>query len=1320
MGLIDELAALPSLSLGADGGQFIDADTVVDPEGGKHRIVGINAPETEKILFDEDGALKYKQGTAGGAEATEVTSRLANDLGFTKLQPQLDEDGNPRRDHFGRILSDLVDETGRSFSTELLKQGVFDPNKYTSEQDTLASSIGDLRRNQQSLAGTSTNTDWDQARRDILEGKREEGDKQLGFRQTALNEQQLYEAKLQGQGHLFNANDVQVRHFDRTIDNRALNPLSDSWNQGLQGAAEGAYGFLELLGEKTGWQAAESTGEAGVKRLQSEQQDYAQRVMDYKDVDGFVDVLQFVGNNAAMSLPYMAIGIAGTVGTGGIGAVTTAAALGSTAAIYAGQTWNEMTPDENGQRDARWALGSGVAQAALDRLGITGLVKVGQAPKKVLKDAVGILVRRGASKEVAEAQVAAATKKELAGFFKDSAKVAKDQLAAKALFLRGAGALGINAGGEAITEAGQETIGYLAAQLGSGQPVDFNELNDRITSAAVAGFALGGAFKLPSSATHYNDWKEVAYNAGEADITEASQSTQYAEEIRETLGYIPSVQQLTAENRANASSREGATQADRAAEYERLYKNKSFVDKVTDALVRSPELFKGSVAAITTADLQLKSPAIRKLADMFGGNLQRIYSGSNYESTIHLTAAKLRSIVTTQDKFYASALKGKRLNKKNKVEASQELYEAWDKAIGKDGKFDPTLIPDGPKKSFYTDTINRINKMSDEAYKLQKKYNSELGYEANYFKDYRAISKGDINKDRIGFQNLLQSEYGINPATAKELTDTIADSAQITDINEAFTTIKGTLTPGSHKSRTLNLSQNPKFQKFLEQDIYRNMGASSKAASRFVAHQEFVGKDGENISQILDEAQRELGGGPEAAHVVNKIAFQMKNYLDAQSGNYKRPQTDAGKKIQKLQKHFMFFTTMAALPLATLSSLPELGLSTRGLTREQIFGKDGSLKTTGKEFAKSLKDLAFGIADAPLRPAVARQRSEAQQLIDDLGYEDWDVGAATTVGATEVNPWHQEMLQQFFRVNQLQGWTQFTRAARGAIAGDFFNDKIQTIADQRISGGPKIKEVQQAEEALRNFGFDVDTIVEQYVQTTLHKTPLDEVQTEARDTMYREATYNFINDAVALPGSANRPLIYQDPRFALFTQFQGFMATFTANHIPKLWGEYIKRGSPAMKFNTYATMVSMIMLGFASQAMKDELKYGLTDDYDEEIKTGQNPYLELPQYLQRGVRSSGLLGTYERLLDKAFPLYPERSSGGITDWVFNETSDESPAISNLKRLASGVGNLLEGDLQRAGKKFAKSAPLVGPITPLTDRAGQLLSGDFEGSWKFKE
>ena len=153
----------------------------------------------------------------------------------------------------------------------------------------------------------------------------------------------------------------------------------------------------------------------------------------------------------------------------------------------------------------------------------------------------------------------------------------------------------------------------------------------------------------------------------------------------------------------------------------------------------------------------------------------------------------------------------------------------------------------------------------------------------------------------------------------------------------------------------------------------------------------------------------------------------------------------------------------------------------------------------------------------------------------------------------------------------------------------------------------------------------------------------------------RNGAFNFVNDAVALPQSANRPLIYQDPRFALFTQFQGFIATFTANHIPKLWGEYVKRGTPAMKYNAFALMTTMIMLGFASQYLKDLIKYGKA-----------SPYLTDAEKVRRAIGASGLLGTGERVLDQFFPLYEKRSSNP-GEWLFNTTTGESPALGSLTR-----------------------------------------------------
>ena len=191
-------------------------------------------------------------------------------------------------------------------------------------------------------------------------------------------------------------------------------------------------------------------------------------------------------------------------------------------------------------------------------------------------------------------------------------------------------------------------------------------------------------------------------------------------------------------------------------------------------------------------------------------------------------------------------------------------------------------------------------------------------------------------------------------------------------------------------------------------------------------------------------------------------------------------------------------------------------------------------------------------AAKPTYPAATR----GKEMLKQLGFYDWEVGAATTTGVSETNPWQQQIYEKFFKWTGLQGWTNFTRATRAAIAGDFIVDKLNVILEGQ--GGPKTNEVQEAEEQLRNIGVNVDAMLDAYRGGGM----FDPNAVDIIEENFREGTFNFINDAVALPQSGNRPLLYQDPRFALFTQFQGFIATFTANHIPKLWGEYVSRGTP--------------------------------------------------------------------------------------------------------------------------------------------------------------
>ena len=483
----------------------------------------------------------------------------------------------------------------------------------------------------------------------------------------------------------------------------------------------------------------------------------------------------------------------------------------------------------------------------------------------------------------------------------------------------------------------------------------------------------------------------------------------------------------------------------------------------------------------------------------------------------------------------------------------------------------------------------------------------------------------------------------------------------------------------------------------MERDLFQNVATAVKSAARFTTQQDFVGKNGEKVAAILQEMQNE-GVDPDT---VNKIASGMKDFLDAESGNYKRAQSKAGKQLEKMQKNFMFITMVAGLPLATISSFVELALTMRGLTSDQIFGK-GGLRTIGREFADTA-NLAMDEITSYHPGAKYKDKpvSVGKHELRRLGFYEWDVGAATVTGATEIHPMRRKISEKYFEITGLSGWTNYTRAIRGAIATDYILDKVQTVLEADPENLTNAD--QEAKEALRNIGINVEDMVAiEIAQMTGQVTP--ELEQKFDENM-REGMFNFINDAVALPQAANRPLIYQDPRFALFTQFQGFIATFTANHIPKLWGEYVKRGTPAMKYNAFAVMSSMIVLGFASQYLKDLTKYG----------SGENPYLDDPEYIQRGIRASGLLGTGERLLDQFAPIYETRSRNPI-DWVYNQTTGESPALGNVARAAKAGGKFIEGDAEAGVYNLLKAAT---PIAPLTNINKGIASALTSGEWDYK-
>ena len=1373
MGLRESIQSYQPNTLAGTNYTFIDGDTLNNPDGPNYRIEGYNSAEVSKYL----GNNGFSEGTAGGQATTDIISKLANEQGFTNVKPLFNPDGSPQlaKGQGNRQMVQLVNSSGHSFTTRLLESGAVENTAFTSKDDRIRALQAEGERDSQLYGGSYNTTAFDKAAFDIENAERAEGSKQRGMRSALSNEAErmryidyfmdskgMSRKKAEAQIDKYFIRSVDTEHYGVSLNNKSLNPISDAWEQGWMSVGESAYGIANLLGARTGLEGLESWGEDGVARQNAKMQDYGYIINDYKDVESISNAFEYLGSTMALSLPYMAATAAAAL----TAAPTMGLSFSLPMGLYAGQTWNDMEGD-NDNKSAALAIGSGIAQSILDRFGLKGLGGFRKNPAKAIAEDIPkeyALLNQVTLNE-AKQIIREAADQSVGAFAKEAESIAKKQLTFKAASKRIMGGVGVGSVTEGLTEVGQEAIGYSAAVLGSDKVFDMEEFQDRLANAAVAGTALGGTFSIPGSITNQVGWMDAAARFG--DPISDTETEQYKQDEIQKYGTVRSIPQVLSGLRDKIANRKRENNSlskraydsmlvgsgmqvpndgpitinDLAEEHVANESSKPFSEIGTNKLMNISGLWQGGVTNAWKEAVKISASA-RAGASILGGLLTPLHGGAGLEAAQHHKVTEYKNMVPLPAKVYKrfglTSFLGIHSTRK-KAEISDRIYSVLNEATdSKTGEFNSDLIPEGTAQRaeivlIGNELIKLGNKMRDD----QINAGSEMGNVTNYLHKFKSLDKGAVQANQEGFRQALMSEFSnIDSAEAKRIVDNIIDNPTVTSLGEAMQSNVGSLNPSSHQKRTMNLSEKDAFKDFYNRDIFANVANAAKSAARYTTQMQYVGKDGEVFSEILNNMLEE----GVSRELVAKVAFKTRDILEAVSGNYNRPKTDAGKKLMRFQKSAMFWMTLSALPLATFSSLPELAMTQGALSNEQIFGKNGSIKSITREFVEKfipqLEKVEADIEDVLMQ---RNPGTEGERMMVELGYYQWDVGAATVAGVSEVNDNRRTAMEAFFRVTGLTAWTDFTRAVRGAMAYDFiqinakilgdteyaestlFDPETGVVIERESNGGNKknnkfTREAQEAEQKLRSLGVPVEQFVAIQYKVENAKGGVNSLTPEEKalwEQTIKEATFNFINQAIPIPGAANRPLLYQDPRYALFTQFQGFISTFTANQLPRMWNDYLKRGTPQMKYNTFVLMSTMIALGFFSQAMKDLIKF---DDDDDDQGTLGNPYLDTPEYVRRGVFASGLAGTGERLIDMVAPIYGQRSNG-IGDWIYNQATGESPSLGYVGRLADAGMNLAGGDVERAVYQGLKSAPLIGPLTDNNKRAASFLTG---GGWNYKE
>ena len=1307
--------------------RFLDADTIRD-EKGSVRFQDMWAPEVAH--FTEEG---LKPAEWGGEFYSELYSGLAKETGFDKVYR------TGKQGKYGRDIGDLQDEQESFFTKQLVYQGLEDP--VTEEQKELYD-MGVFSRALNEATGETEEDAWETARQ---KKRKYELDTSIGWKTVADTEAE-YKAGKDYFGDSYNIYDdstVRFRDYDRTMDNEAKSNFSTGWESGWLGIQESLQEGISVIGDIIGSDSLYYSGQAGADALARQQGDLPTFANDIKNVDSLASLGNYFTGMMGVALPYM-LGIAGGTVVGALSAAVGApAALAATIGLapavwtYAGETYGNME-GEMDQKNAGVAMAGGVAMAVLDRLGLKGIIK----PSTMLREdgfkqaAKAFAKENGVSEEAALKAVRDASGKVTIEAMKSIGSYAEMQIA-KGLLAKQVGLKTIQGAGiESVTEALQETIGYGFGALGSEAEFDPEEYQHILTNALAGGAILGGPISgVAATTSELGGFKRL-----KRDLTEVNDNSDYeggtAEDILDEINAT-----------ANSETR---TVVGEDGESKVIQADIDYVEKANNERIKGGELdtskWRGGLKTLGTTLKEFPSRFVKKFGSLHqDAILDATEQGSmGRKAFAYLTSvaghakdsftqgltlsdrkriltsslfAELDFIKTELDGALGVGLAGRNSNDSTKLFVKYLKARAEGKPIPAELKGMEADLKTLREKiggqhegsNGLTDVLLKIVNNLEDGTAGFKGTNTKK--RQGWFQESARLKVNEVAKDKKGFVKSLVSS-GWSKKDAEAFWDVVVhgptgyDPAKLKELGFK-----------SFKSKSLQQNKdvlNAVFgedSKFLERDPFERLKINMQEQVNYAIDKKYLGENGEKISKALMLIKEEMGDAWDP-----RIATHFMDNVDASRGDYRRMEN---KTLEKWIGHITWFNSFAHLSLSAIASLPEAAIVLLSAPKDQSI-----IESIGK----GVKDLAHhykiiggdGLSYITSKSGVSRDEY-IQNFVDfyRYGYGSGKHGAIGQTGIDDAvyktSKFKEILMKGFFLVNGLKIYTDATRIARLSIANDAIFGDLEIIgssldSDGNIDNRASVRRsglFQDAFGRLRELNIDPDLAAKQYsdvIRTVGEGKTEKEIEALTPDSMYKMlieadpkfletmdvARVSWVDNAIAHPDSMNRPLWYSNPHYRLFTQYNGFMSVFTSHILPKIWKK-VKSADPTAKYNAVAIAATMIALGFLSQMMKDELKYG-----------GKPQWITEKGYLQRGATSSGLLGTPERFLEILSPIYKSGYKGPVDHAIDATEGFLGPTWKHGQNLGKIFLNHIEGKEELRDKYLVKEVPLMGTTKVFKD------------------
>jgi len=1222
-----------------EAGTLKDADTLQLDTGTNVRVPGINARESGKLT--EEGFVAPQ---LGADTQTGLVRDIINKEGF--MNPALGKD----KDVYDRNLGELTDAKGRRLSNRLLESGYVDPSTSVTNDQLNSMYLGRLDRAKRQSEGTQTLAD--KLLTDLNVERNQGGVMAKRFTNTA---KEFGAAVGEGTSSDYFTNPSVIRP-DEDRYGKARSNWSTGIDIGIANTKQGFFGAIDLLGTKTGIGYLEELGKANVKQQESILRDLPYlknaEAFDAKGnwkLDTFSKVVDYSVGTAASSAPQMVTSIVATMAA----PMTGGASMSVPAAIYTGQVWNAQK-----EKNATAAIMSGVTQAALDKLGLSGVAS-GAALKITDKATQAMVVKelmgRGITAEAAEKMIIRSTQEAVKDVSDAMRSVAMKQNLGPAAI---AGAFGKGAMSEGVTEGLQEIAGYLGEEVSlPSSKEDWNKLQNRTMNAMAGGAILGGGLAGAG--------RTVATLANFSGPTREGSDLQFREQYKERFGTtnIPTVSELINKAEQSISSTSDIPDLDKLAEMETSKRAIEGVVSKTGSFMKDKGLSSlfGKWSTVIMKGKDYAGEGLAALSTLLGST--RAVNGLSIDETQHLLESnifknfgnkeELQSAFGGVTTLKASAI----LSKPNVVDVISRLVRQ--RALtGSFGNIDidADLGQDVLHKEGIMLYASKIDNLVND---YNRATGSSLSVES--FLASRPLDKTLVSRNFNQFAKDIQDAFKLSQSEANIMAQSILNNS---DVNSIEDSIDDWLNPDANRikgkaevEKAINTPElRAKFAPYMSQDLLDNAYSLAARGAAVSTNKQFIGKNGSKLAALLQDS---LNKGEITEQEASFMAREIKDFLDMRAGKYNPITNEYARGALNLVN---FLSTVTSLPLAAVSSTVEFAQVYRNLNAPQsVKATRILLNTFGKEFGALFKELgeSFGMKN----PTASKHRRE----LSEAGFlREGGIGNRNDI----LTGYFQKYNEGFFKMTGLTSITAITRHAKLSIAADAINHWVD-VAQGNGTFTPQ--QIQDAKEHLIRIGVDLD-----FMLSIDRDTPQNEQRVLAN---LQAGSYNFVNEAVVVPSQLNRPKFYSDPYLKLFTQFQGYTSTFTATTLPRLLGDLGKRGSDDQR-NAAATIAMMFALSMLALYIKDMIKYN------------EHPpkWLKEDKEFQRLISQVGLLGTGQRIWDTISPAVGgDKKANSVLGQVYNQVSDQSPQLAFINK----INEALSAPEERRIEKGARLLPIVG-------------------------